>query len=159
MRSGTWFLEGRTAKERRLLKESPDYEWLDRFPKLHTHLAALIEDCRERYGCHPIVAYEKVMSHGLAGVNAAHTYGGWLSCFGMLNCAYRRQVRFVPIHVGTWKKVFVGNGHAKQREYVDAANQHFNLDLTVTYGQDEAAALGIGVTAIDRIQNEQIEKA
>lgn len=143
MRSGTWYLEGKTKLEKEAIKGHPDFDRLWAFPKLMRLLQALIDDCTRRYKTPPVVVYELVMSHGPAGVYAAQKYGGWLACFSLLRTAYLKKVLFEPMHVGTWKRLFVGHGNATKKEYVAAVNAQFGLTLKVTSGEDEAAALGI----------------
>lgn len=89
------------------------------------------------------VVYEKVRRH--PGTSAAHVYGALEAA--LQEACVPLELEPEPIEVSTWKKAATGNGRAKQPVYVPAMAKHFDINLDVVKDEDQAAALGIGLTA------------
>ena len=64
-----------------------------------------------------IVAYEAVEAH--SSTYAAHCYGGWVAMIQMY--CEMNDAQYIGIPVGTIKKFWTGNGHAKKNQMIDKA--------------------------------------
>ena len=83
-----------------------------------------------------LVVYEQVMRH--RGTAAAHVYGGMEAI--LIKQCYKHEIEYIPVPVGTWKKVVVGNGSSTPDVYRRFAQVNLGLK---TDSYDEAAALCI----------------
>lgn len=143
--SGTWPLITKEEKDQ-IRKKTLVLPPQTRFIRANMQVREKLLEIRKLYPNEPLIfGYEKVMSHGPGGVQAAHVHGGLLAAGIYLVVAQTAVARpdMRPVHVGTWKKAFVGKGNATKKEYVAAASKRFRLKLTVTKNEDEAAALGV----------------
>ncbi len=82
-----------------------------------------------------LVVYEEVRRH--RGTAAAHVYGGLIAT--LTKQCEKMGIRYVPVPVGTWKKVVVGKGNATPDSYRKFAQVQFKMHDPKNY--DEAAAL------------------
>lgn len=102
-----------------------------------------LEDKITYYDLVERVVYEKVRRH--QGTDAAHVYGALEAALQTACCSINLTPE--PVEITVWKKAAVGNGGAKQAVYVPAIAKLFKLKLNVEKNEDEAAALGVGLTA------------
>ncbi len=86
------------------------------------------------------IAFEEVRRH--AGVDAAHTYGGFLATLGAW--AEHHNIAYAGIPVGTWKKALTGKGNASKSDVVTAVQA---LGFAPE-SEDEADALGVLLHAL-----------
>lgn len=108
------------------------------------------------------VFYEEVMfgsgrkrdgtSDGRGGQTqlAAQIFGGWKAI--LASWAETHGFRYEGVHVGTWKKHVVGNGHAEKEDVMAAVRQLGHQPKS----QDEADALGILYYALGVEQSERV---
>lgn len=68
-----------------------------------------------------VIAFEDVKRHGPGQVLAAHAYGGYRAMLEMVADQHRVELR--PVGVGTIKKQWTGNGHAKKEEMIAQAKK------------------------------------
>ena len=148
MRSGTWHLRG--PKKTDTPKEL-------RYPRFLKNLTDLVEDCRSRYRCEPVLAYEEV--NFVKSTDQITNHGAMRALVFVVSfmAAQQRVVHRVP--TGTWKRLVVHNGSAKKPEYIGRINQLLGLELEEE-DEDHAAALGVGLAVLlKEFHDEQAQKA
>jgi Holliday junction resolvasome RuvABC endonuclease subunit len=143
VRSGTWWLLG---------PKREDLPKTLRYPRFLKLLVELVKDCRERYGCEPVIAYELV--NFSTGTISAQTHGGLRAMIHVVSFQATTPLTLIPVPVGTWKRLSVGNGSAKRKEYVAVMNELCGL-MMIQKDEDQAAAIGVGLTALLQVFHDE----
>lgn len=101
------------------------------------------------------VFYEDVMfgSGGAQTQLAAQVFGGYKAI--LLSWCETHGYRYDGVHVGTWKKYVVGNGHATKADVMAAVRALGHQPKS----EDEADALGVLYYALGAEKNERLLRA
>lgn len=138
MRSGTW-----------RLAEGTDAGHHVRFTGLFLGLMHLVRDCKLRYKTIPALCYERV--DWSTSVKQSQLYGGWLGVVSVVrHISDAGEARANPITTydptpSQWKREIVGHGNANKEDYVAFVNKKYDLELSVSDNEDEAAAICLGL--------------
>lgn len=75
-------------------------------------------DCKERNPDLALVAFEEVLSHGLAQLHTAHVYGGFKSMVEMFCARNSDTIALTSVGVTTIKKQWAGSGNADKKQMI-----------------------------------------
>jgi Holliday junction resolvasome RuvABC endonuclease subunit len=132
--SGTWVLDpGKRIGRRRA---HPAGRWI----AMLTHCRELLAEHRPRF-----VVFEQIQRH--SGVDAAHCYGGFKAQLEI--AAFDAKVPLLSMTPNVCKFPLTGFGQCKPEVYIKAVNRRLGLALEAQH-EDEAAALGIAIVAVDK---------
>lgn len=139
--SGTWRLDPSRRIEKG--REPPATRWR----LMRKHCAELLAQHGDRV---ITIAAEEVIRH--AGPRAGHVHGGLRALLELAADDAGVPIRW--INTTAWQKFITGKGQAKREVYTPTIGRRFGLILDVEKNEDEAAALGLAVTALALRENE-----
>ena len=97
-----------------------------------------------------VVYFEEVRGH--VATQAAQVYGGFLAT--LTAWCEEREIPYLGVHTGTWKKTITGAGNAKKDQVRACIAERLELDPQPKH--DEADALGVLLHATDRFDDGEI---
>lgn len=91
-------------------------------------------------GAKMLLVFEEVRNHGMAGIDAAHAYGGFMAT--LTQWCEVRQIPYMGVPVGTIKQFATGKGNAGKPEVIKAMKAKGHKHLT-DKTDNEADALAL----------------